>query len=63
MQYALRKKNSLSYWNLKLEIWDFGDMLPDNVKASINKGIGDANKGELISHKNMVAETKSRYNH
>jgi len=37
-------------------------MLPDDIKASINKGIAEADNGELISHENMVAETKSKYN-
>jgi hypothetical protein len=41
---------------------DFWDMLPDDVKASINKGIAQADNGDLISHENMVAETKSKYN-
>ena len=41
---------------------DFWDILPEEVKASINKGIAQADNGELISHENMVAETKSKYN-
>ena len=40
---------------------DFWDMLPDDVKASINKGITQADNGELISHESLVAETKSKY--
>lgn len=41
---------------------DFWDVLPDNVKQSIERGMEDANNGKLTSHESVMAVIKNRYN-
>jgi len=41
---------------------DFWDVLPDNVKQSIERGIEEANNGKLTSHESVMTEIKNRYN-
>jgi hypothetical protein len=37
---------------------DIYDELPDNIKASVDRGIAQANNGELISHDDAIKQLK-----
>ena len=40
---------------------DFWDELSDEQKAEIEEAIAEADRGELISHEEVMAEIKERY--
>jgi predicted transcriptional regulator len=41
---------------------DFWENLPIEVKQSIERGIEQADNGELISHETVMEEIKNKYN-
>ena len=41
---------------------DFWDELSEEEKASIEEGIAQADRGELFSHEEVMAEIKSKFN-
>jgi len=40
---------------------DFWDNLPDNIKESIEAGIKEADKGDLIPHQEVMKKVKAKY--
>jgi len=40
---------------------DFWEELPENVKASINKGIKQAKNGQLTPHNEVMQNIKAKY--
>ena len=41
---------------------DFWDLLTDEQKAEIEEGIAEADRGEMISHEEVMEKIKLKYN-
>jgi predicted transcriptional regulator len=51
----------LSKLILKKDTADFWETLSPEEKASIEEGIAEADRGELIPHENVLNEIKAKY--
>ena len=40
---------------------DFWNELPENIKLSIERGLSQADKNELLSNENILLEAKEKY--
>lgn len=49
---ALKHENEQDWW----------DEISDAERQSIEKGLAEANKGELISHEEVMKEVRAKYN-
>lgn len=49
---AKQKKQEADWW----------DELPDEIKAAIDEGIAQADRGELIPHEQVMKEIKAKFN-
>ncbi|MGE4287373.1 MAG: hypothetical protein AB7E36_01700 [Salinivirgaceae bacterium] len=47
--------------NLKNKDADWWDELPESVRNSVEKGIEQADNGEMIPHENVIKEVKAKY--
>lgn len=51
-----------TFKNNKISEIDFWDELCDEQKAEIEESIAQADRGEVISHEEVMARIKERYN-
>ena len=52
VEEVLKKENESDWWN----------EISDSERESIEKGLKEADKGELITHEDVMKEIKAKYN-